>query len=256
MRTRDLLVLTLGGDEAEHVLSDDAEAEDMSDLHRQADALGLQQLTAMAEIMDDTLGHMAGAASPRMRLELLAAKLLAGRASGFAAEAPALAGAGARGSSAAPSATQGSARGGFVDAQRPSGFNDGATAPQSGHDTPTQAAAPTATPQAIQAATTEHDAGSQPQAASNVPSIPEDIQRNGTVDERWDAIVAALPLDVRAYINRERVPRVMLAMDRKSGRQRLWIKFETPLDKYAFARLDSAHAGAQRVRPRRRLGAH
>ena len=27
----------------------------------------------------------------------------------------------------------------------------------------------------------------------------------------------------------------MLAMDRKSGRQRLWIKFETPLDKYAFA---------------------
>ncbi|UBZ01672.1 DNA polymerase III subunit gamma/tau [Bifidobacterium animalis subsp. lactis] len=237
VRTRDLLVLTLGGDEAEHVLSDDAEAEDMSDLHRQADALGLQQLTAMAEIMDDTLGHMAGAASPRMRLELLAAKLLAGRASGLAAttQAPALAGAGARGSSAAPSATQASARGGFVDAQRPSGFNDGATAPQSGHDTPTQAAAPTAMPQAIQAATTEHDAGSQPQAASNVPAIPEDIQRNGTVDERWDAIVAALPLDVRAYINRERVPRVMLAMDRKSGRQRLWIKFETPLDKYAFA---------------------
>lgn len=234
-RTRDLLVLTLGGDEAEHVLSDDAEAEDMSDLHRQADALGLQQLTAMAEIMDDTLGHMAGAASPRMRLELLAAKLLAGRASGFATEAPALAGAGARGSSAAPSATQASARGGFVDAQQPSGFNDGTTAAQSGHGTPTQAAAPTATPQAIQAATTEHDADSQPQPASNVPSIPEDIQRNGTVDERWDAIVAALPLDVRAYINRERVPRVMLAMDRKSGRQRLWIKFETPLDKYAFA---------------------
>lgn len=208
----------------------------MSDLHRQADALGLQQLTAMAEIMDDTLGHMAGA-PPR-------------RVCGWSCSPPScwpagprasprrlrpLAGAGARGSSAAPSATQGSARGGFVDAQRPSGFNDGATAPQSGHDTPTQAAAPTATPQAIQAATTEHDAGSQPQAASNVPSIPEDIQRNGTVDERWDAIVAALPLDVRAYINRERVPRVMLAMDRKSGRQRLWIKFETPLDKYAFA---------------------
>ena len=234
-RTRDLLVLTLGGDEAEHVLSDDAEVEDMSDLHRQADALGLQQLTVMAEIMDDTLGHMVGAASPRMRLELLAAKLLAGRASGFATEAPALAGAGARGSSAAPSTPQASARGGFVDAQQPSGFNDGTTAAQSGHGTPTQAAAPTAASQATQAAAAEHDADSQPKAASNVPSIPEDIQHNGTVDERWDAIVAALPLDVRAYINRERVPRVMLAMDRKSGKQRLWIKFETPLDKYAFA---------------------
>ncbi|MDF7664535.1 DNA polymerase III subunit gamma/tau [Bifidobacterium sp. ESL0745] len=83
-RVRDLLVLTLGGEKAEKVLSDDSAVEDMGDLHRQSSALGLSALTAMAEIINDTLGNMTGAISPRMRLELLAAKLLAGRESGFA----------------------------------------------------------------------------------------------------------------------------------------------------------------------------
>ncbi|WEV41723.1 DNA polymerase III subunit gamma/tau [Bifidobacterium sp. ESL0682] len=83
-RVRDLLVLTLGGEKAESALSDDSAAEDMSDLHRQSSALGLSTLTGMAETINDTLGNMTGAISPRMRLELLAAKLLAGRENGFA----------------------------------------------------------------------------------------------------------------------------------------------------------------------------
>ncbi|WEV53301.1 DNA polymerase III subunit gamma/tau [Bifidobacterium sp. ESL0704] len=86
-RVRDLLVLTLGGEKAENVLSDDSAVEDMSDLHRQSKALGLATLTAMAETINDTLGSMTGAISPRMRLELLAAKLLAGRENGFATNA-------------------------------------------------------------------------------------------------------------------------------------------------------------------------
>ena len=44
-RVRDLLVLTLGGERAEHVLGDDA-ASDMDGLHRQAAALSLPELTA------------------------------------------------------------------------------------------------------------------------------------------------------------------------------------------------------------------
>ena len=78
-RVRDLLVLTLGGAQAESVLSDAAEAEDMDDLRRQASSLGLGALTSMAETINTTLGSMTGAISPRMRLELLAARLLAGR---------------------------------------------------------------------------------------------------------------------------------------------------------------------------------
>ena len=81
-RVRDLLVLTLGGERAEHVLGDDA-ASDMDGLHRQAAALSLPELTAMAEMINTTLGSMSGATSPRMRLELLAARLLAGREQGF-----------------------------------------------------------------------------------------------------------------------------------------------------------------------------
>ena len=43
------------------MLSDTAEAEDMDDLHRQAKALGLGALTAMADIINTTLGAMTGA---------------------------------------------------------------------------------------------------------------------------------------------------------------------------------------------------
>lgn len=108
-RVRDLLVLTLAGDRAESVLSDTAEAEDMDDLHRQAKALGLGALTAMAEIINTTLGAMTGAISPRMRLELLAARLLAGSETGFAVAVPGVAGADGVG---APGAPQGGVTGG------------------------------------------------------------------------------------------------------------------------------------------------
>ena len=83
-RVRDLLVLTLGGERAESVLSDDAAAENMDDLRRQASALGLSALTQMADTINATLANMTGAISPRMRLELLAARLLAGREEGMA----------------------------------------------------------------------------------------------------------------------------------------------------------------------------
>ncbi|MCI1674449.1 MAG: DNA polymerase III subunit gamma/tau [Bifidobacterium tibiigranuli] len=78
-RVRDLLVLTLGGERAESVLGDDSAAEDMDHLHRQAEALDLGTLSGMAETINSALSAMTGAVSPRMRLELLAARLLAGR---------------------------------------------------------------------------------------------------------------------------------------------------------------------------------
>ena len=81
-RVRDLLVLTLGGERAESVLSDDTAIENMDDLHRQAASLGLAALTQMADTINATLANMTGAISPRMRLELLAARLLAGRETG------------------------------------------------------------------------------------------------------------------------------------------------------------------------------
>ncbi|WP_455122271.1 DNA polymerase III subunit gamma and tau [Scardovia wiggsiae] len=75
-RVRDLLVLTLAGDNARSVLSSDTGAGSEEALHRQAQELGLVRLTSIAEIINDALAGMSGATSPRMRLELLAAQLL------------------------------------------------------------------------------------------------------------------------------------------------------------------------------------
>ena len=158
-RVRDLLVLTLAGDRAESVLSDTAEGENMGDLHRQASALGLPVLTSMADIINTTLGNMTGAISPRMRLELLAARLLAGRenagagagigggsaSAGSFGGASAGAGAGTPGEGAPAPAQRGgfagsSRRGGFAGASRNQQGNAGAASAQN-HP---QSAAPTA----------------------------------------------------------------------------------------------------------------
>ena len=83
----------------------------MDDLHRQAKALGLGALTAMADIINTTLGAMTGAISPRMRLELLAARLLAGSESGFATAAPAPASSGMPPAAASSTSTTSAASG-------------------------------------------------------------------------------------------------------------------------------------------------
>lgn len=73
---RDLLVLKLAGQKAISSLGEEAQEEQGSVLTRQAKALDLKKLTRLADMTNDTLAHMAGATSPRMKLELLAAKLL------------------------------------------------------------------------------------------------------------------------------------------------------------------------------------
>ncbi|RYQ08522.1 DNA polymerase III subunit gamma/tau [Bifidobacterium pseudolongum] len=224
-RTRDLLVLTLGGDQAERVLSDDAAAEDLEQLHRQAKALGLPTLTAMAETMDDALAHMAGAISPRMRLELLAAKLLAGRETGYAAiNTPAKA--------TADDPTKPAPHGGFIANQ--------AKAQQ--QPAPAQSAQQPASPQQPAPAQSGWPDMAARTSAQPAQSAQPAATTDGSPDERWDALVRGLPADVRAYVDRTKVPRINLAQDPRSGRSRLWIKFDTPMSKYAFALAVSAES--------------
>ncbi|KFI58168.1 DNA polymerase III subunit gamma/tau [Bifidobacterium choerinum] len=267
-RIRDLLVLTLGGDHAERVLSDDAAVEDLDDLHRQAKALGLATLTAMAEETDEALTHMAGATSPRMRLELLAARLLAGRETGYAAL-----GDREPGASAQPDPTKPAAVGGFIgsDANAAAGHGQ----PSASHMQPASQMNATVAPQnaptgaqpsvqavqaaqpaqpavqgapqsreqahqskeqhAMDAAAAAMHAASQAQRLAEAGAQPQPAPLNGTPDELWDALVASLPDDVRAYVDRTKVPRIKFAPDRRTGGRKLMIKFGTPMDKYAFA---------------------
>lgn len=262
-RVRDLLVLTLAGDRAESVLSDTAEAEDMDDLHRQANALGLGALTAMADIINTTLGTMTGAISPRMRLELLAARLLAGSESGFATAAPAPVASGmppaaassttSAASGAGASGFAGSSRGGFAGASH-GGFsgaarNQQAAAPQStashesvGGNGPVNgpvsdrpAGSPSMQPAvATAAANAGWGAPAASPAAPAQPVASPAASDNRSIDEKWDAAVAALPETIREYVSRDKVPTVKFGPNRK-GLPCLSMTFDKSLSQHAFA---------------------
>ena len=264
-RVRDLLVLTLAGDRAESVLSDTAEAEDMDDLHRQAKALGLGALTAMADIINTTLGAMTGAISPRMRLELLAARLLAGSESGFATAAPAPASSGmppaAASSISTTSAASGTGASGFAGASR-GGFagashggfsgaarNQQAAAPQStashesavGDNGPVSspvsdrpAGSPSAQPAAATAAANAWGAPATSPAVPAQPVTSPAASDNRSIDEKWDAAVAALPETIREYVSRDKVPTVKFGPNRKSL-PCLSMTFDKSLSQHAFA---------------------
>ncbi|MBW3093046.1 DNA polymerase III subunit gamma/tau [Bifidobacterium sp. 82T10] len=231
-RVRDLLVLTLAGERAEAVMSDTAEGEDMADLQRQASALGLAALTAMADTINTTLGAMTGAISPRMRLELLAARLLAGREAGVA-DVPASTGAtsssgfadreaGARSATGEASEGRTSARTGFAGAARNqhTGFAGATRNLESAAE--------------VTEAKTEPKTAAPAQPASEpAPASTPAADASRTPDEKWDALVACLPADVRHYVDRTRVPKILFTED--PAHPRLWIKFDKPLSKYAFA---------------------
>lgn len=245
-RVRDLLVLTLGGERAESVLSDDAAAENMDDLRRQASALGLSALTQMADTINATLANMTGAISPRMRLELLAARLLAGREEGMAVVASSSGVpdfAGDAGTSAAAESSRGSMAGsrrraarhaaGNVRAQDSAPVIDTPSAPVQPSVAPTNPADAVASGVASVLADVQQAMNETTSVASAVPaatSVPAPIHDDRTPDQKWDALVAALPEDVQRYVSREKVPRVLLSGDR------LWIKFDKALSKYAFAK--------------------
>ena len=245
-RVRDLLVLTLGGERAESVLSDDAAAENMDDLRRQASALGLSALTQMADTINATLANMTGAISPRMRLELLAARLLAGREEGMAVVASSSGVpdfAGDAGTSAAAESSRGSMAGsrrraarhaaGNVRAQDSAPVIDTPSAPVQPSVAPTNPADAVASGVASVLADVQQALNATTSVASAAPaatSVPAPIHDDRTPDQKWDALVAALPEDVQRYVSREKVPRVLLSGDR------LWIKFDKALSKYAFAK--------------------
>ena len=248
-RVRDLLVLTLGGERAESVLSDDAAAENMDDLRRQASALGLSALTQMADTINATLANMTGAISPRMRLELLAARLLAGREEGMAVVASSSGMPDFAGDSGASAAAE-SLRGSMAGSRRGTTRRADGVRPQdsaSAIDAPSAPVKPAVQPSvapmnpadavasgvASMLADVQQAMNATSSVASAAPaatSVPAPIHDDRTPDQKWDALVAALPEDVQRYVSREKVPRVLLSGDR------LWIKFDKALSKYAFAK--------------------
>ena len=234
-RVRDLLVLTLGGERAESVLSDDAAVEDIDDLHRQSQALGLRSLTTIADTINDTLGTMSGATSPRMRLELLAARLLASREENVFGT-PGAASSEHNGAAPTP-ADQPAARSGFIDSTRNKRNKQVSAA------TPRHAAVPAAeqtaqhstpsdTPQQSSTATMTANAVA-PSPTSPTAAVSQ-TQESRSIEERWQDVLTALPADVREYVGREQVPSVRLITG-PAGKSKLLMTFARPIDQHAFA---------------------
>lgn len=236
-RVRDLTVLTLAGEQAEKVLSDDVRVEDGDELRRQASALGLAKLTWMAETINDTLEQMKGAISPRMRLELLAAKLLVPADQKAATGQPAHASAGPQPAQApvrprysqtqtapaAPTAPQGGA--GISNA---AGLNAALSAMSAVQAEPAQAAVPSSMPASVSAVSA---------AATPAPAAtPAVAMSQAQVDELWDQAVASLPDDAKVFLTREQVPDVNLKRDpRNPVRARLNLTFVKPVAQQAFS---------------------
>ena len=264
-RVRDLLVLTLGGERAEHVLGDDA-ASDMDGLHRQAAALSLPELTAMAEMINTTLGSMSGATSPRMRLELLAARLLAGREQGFVPAASAAPQSSGSAEAAGQTASQPAPHVGFVGAAR-NRKPQPASVPSASTASPQEGAA-TAAQRPVAGASSDAVAGHQGPAGTSQPAAQPAAEQPRqpdarTPEQKWEAVLAALPEEIREYVDHGKVPTVSYAVD-ASGKGRLSMTFDSALSQHAFSlavATDAEHGGKKAANVvldevRRTFGAH
>ena len=264
-RVRDLLVLTLGGERAEHVLGDDA-ASDMDGLHRQAAALSLPELTAMAEMINTTLGSMSGATSPRMRLELLAARLLAGREQGFVPAASAAPQSSGSAEAAGQTASQPAPHVGFVGAAR-NRKPQPASVPSASTASPQEGAA-TAAQRPVAGASSDAVAGHREPAGTSQPAAQPAAEQTRqpdarTPEQKWEAVLAALPEEIREYVDHGKVPTVSYAVD-ASGKGRLSMTFDSALSQHAFSlavATDAEHGGKKAANVvldevRRTFGAH
>lgn len=243
-RLRDMLVLKLAGTQAESVLGEETDEDQLHDLHRQTEAIDLPRLNRVADTVNKTLSSMNGATSPRMRLELLAARLLAIGCEPLEAEesparqrpdrnVPPVQSSGFIGST---HPDQGAARQGVSQGGDSQGGNQSAKRPSPGLSEPptTREGSPS---KRVRDGQGGDEQARQSQSTSN--STSPDIESGAAqtvdnLDKRWDDLVASLPSEVRDYVVRSKVPSVSIRVG-SSGRQMLALTFDKPLSQHAFA---------------------
>lgn len=178
-RLRDLIVIAAVGAEASSVLRGITEDE-LARMRTQAESFGAARLSRTADVVSAALDDMSGATSPRLHLELMVARVLAGSADA-AVQSPER--------SAAPAAARGAA-----PAQRTP-----ASAPEPQAPAPATSAAPRseapesapAAPEAVAAAAPGADAPATPpaEAAPVAPSGPVTFER---ITSSWSGVLARL----------------------------------------------------------------
>ncbi len=212
-RFRDLIMVRLAGVKALDRAGEQAQADQADLFDRQAHALPLSVLTALADAADQSLSQMAAATSPRMKLELLAARLLeiveeqarkeqAGRPVG-----PVLHG---QGASVRVQGVQGSPAGEQEPPVRTQGSSAGP-----GSSTPQTSPVPVSV-------------SSRPSPSSSQTDAPTDP------DIAWKQVVASLEAQVRFYVTPPRLAKIDFLRNR-AGAPHLVFTFDKPVSQHAFA---------------------
>ncbi len=235
---RDLLVLKLAGQNAISALGEEAQEEQSSVLRKQSQALGLEKLTKLADLTNDTLAHMAGATSPRMKLELLAARLLEVMDENQQQASQKPAHIGLRTSTPAPHPAHPR-----VASTVPSQPAATRSVSQPAPALPSQShtvsdAQPQSQSQPV-AHTPQPSAPTQKTPAQPAPTQQTSASQQLSEMELWKKVVAGLPELMQRYVNAQRVPQVDFRRNAVGGRH-LILTFDEPLSQHAFALAVSA----------------
>lgn len=241
-RLRDLIMVRLAGVKALDRAGEQAQADQAGLFDRQAHALPLSVLTALADAADQSLSQMAAATSPRMKLELLAARLLeiveeqARKEQGDRPVGPVrqeqkdqvgpVSPVPQAHPQAYPAPQQGPVR------------SDGTHAGPEASGQPGQQAQPLPYQSAPQHPALEHPAAPSSQT---VPSGPVREARPAQTpvpptdpDAAWKQVVASLDGQVRVYVTPPRLAKVDFLRNR-AGAPHLVFTFDKPLSQHAFA---------------------
>ncbi|MFD8770257.1 DNA polymerase III subunit gamma and tau [Microbacterium oxydans] len=191
-RLRDLIVIAAVGPGASAVLRGVAE-DDLERMRAQADAFGSARLSRTADVVSAALDDMSGATSPRLHLELMVARVLAG-ATDTAASAPVAGGERAATASARPTAAPAAAAPAPA-APAPATPAPAAVAPSAPPAAPAPAptaSVPSAAPSGAPAAGAAEPAAPAPTAAESAPADqrPADEQGEGVRGADETAAVA------------------------------------------------------------------
>ncbi|MGN7965763.1 DNA polymerase III subunit gamma and tau [Microbacterium sp. 22179] len=185
-RLRDLIVIAAVGNGASAVLRGIADDE-LERMRTQAAAFGAARLSRTADVVSAALDDMSGATSPRLHLELMVARVLAGATDAAAGVAPAAA---APAAAAQPhAAPRPSAAPAPAPAPQPAA--PAAAAPAAPVAAPTAVAAPTSAPEEVAASAAPAAAVAEPAAAAAAAEPAPTATPSGPVT--LDRIVAAWP---------------------------------------------------------------
>jgi DNA polymerase-3 subunit gamma/tau len=191
-RLRDLIVIEAVGDGASAVLRG-IPADEMERMQAQAAAFGAVRLSRTADLVSQALDDMSGATSPRLHLELMVARVLAGAPKDAGAAAPRIAPAP---SPSAQRATPAVPSPGQAAQPAPTAAPAAAAAPapaQAPAPVPAPAAAPGPTPDALPAPSAPPSSAPAPEPSSAAESAVDDETASPVIVENLTAPVSSAP---------------------------------------------------------------